>query len=65
MGAYLAAAIAAAVVLCATPARWKYLPFLPLVFATYHTSYGIGFLRGLLDLSSGRTPSRTVSTLSR
>jgi GT2 family glycosyltransferase len=64
-GVYLAAAVAAAMVLCASPARWKYLPVLPLVFATYHISYGAGFLRGLLDLSSGRAPSRAVSTLSR
>ncbi len=26
---------------------WKYLPLLPLVFATLHLSYGLGFLAGL------------------
>lgn len=27
---------------------WMFLPFLPIVFATYHLSHGLGFLLGLL-----------------
>ncbi len=27
---------------------WMFLPFLPIVFATYHLSYGLGFLLALL-----------------
>ena len=26
---------------------WRFLPILPIVFATYHLSYGTGFLFGL------------------
>lgn len=47
-GLYCAASIGAAL---ATAARndWRYLPILPAVFATYHVSYGLGFLWGLLQ----------------
>jgi len=27
---------------------WKYFPVLPIVFATLHLSYGIGFLKGTI-----------------
>ncbi len=63
--AYLGAAILAALALCGSPSRWKFAPFLPVVFATYHLSYGFGFLRGLADLSSRRGASNALSTLSR
>jgi hypothetical protein len=33
---------------------WSLLPVLPLCFATYHFSYGIGFLAGLIDSVRGR-----------
>jgi hypothetical protein len=26
---------------------WRFLPILPIVFATYHLSYGVGFLLGI------------------
>jgi len=44
---------------------WKYLPLLPLVFATIHLSWGIGFLSGLFkweitrimrEVKTGETP---------
>jgi succinoglycan biosynthesis protein ExoA len=35
---------------------WRLLPVLPLVFATYHISYGVGFLFGLLYFFA-RTPA--------
>jgi glycosyltransferase involved in cell wall biosynthesis len=38
----------AASVLTARKARWTHLHLLPVVFATLHFSYGIGFLRGLV-----------------
>ena len=50
-GAYAAASVAAAVLACRTPGGLKYLPVLPLVFAVYHLSYGLGFLRGLVHLA--------------
>lgn len=37
----------AASCLIAAKAGWSILPFLPLVFLTYHVSYGLGFLCGL------------------
>ncbi len=49
LAVYGLAAGAFAVAACARPSRWKFLPMLPIVFATYHLSYGIGFLRGVLD----------------
>lgn len=33
---------------------WKYLPILPIVFATLHFGYGIGFLRGIIGFVSHR-----------
>jgi glycosyltransferase involved in cell wall biosynthesis len=42
----------------AARAGWDLLPVLPVVFATYHVAYGIGFLRGLLDFGVRR---RTVA----
>lgn len=37
-------------------AGWRALPYLPAVFATYHSAYGLGFLAGLL--SGGFGPGR-------
>jgi glycosyltransferase involved in cell wall biosynthesis len=44
---------------CLTAARydWRLLPALPLVFATYHISYGLGFLAGLVCRPLGRRSS--------
>jgi hypothetical protein len=52
--------------LAARKSGWKYLPMLPIVFATYHVSYGLGFLRGFLDFIVLRQqPSRSMVRLSR
>jgi cellulose synthase/poly-beta-1,6-N-acetylglucosamine synthase-like glycosyltransferase len=45
-GMYFAASICAAL-LAAKRNGWRFLPILPLVFITYHASYGLGFLSGL------------------
>jgi succinoglycan biosynthesis protein ExoA len=45
-GLYLAGAVSAAF-LAARHDGWRFLPALPIVFATYHLSYGFGFLLGL------------------
>ena len=34
---------------------WDVLPYLPLVFATYHASYGLGFLAGIVFGGRSRT----------
>ncbi|MCI0523938.1 MAG: glycosyltransferase family 2 protein [Acidobacteria bacterium] len=46
---YLLANLAATLVTCREPKRFKFIPILPLVFAAYHFGYGYGFLRGLVD----------------
>jgi hypothetical protein len=46
LGSYVAAATGAAWIV-ASSEGWQFLPVLPIVFATYHVSYGSGFLRGL------------------
>jgi cellulose synthase/poly-beta-1,6-N-acetylglucosamine synthase-like glycosyltransferase len=47
-GSYLAANAAATLLACKS--KPAFLPVMPLVFAAYHFSYGLGFLRGLLAL---------------
>jgi succinoglycan biosynthesis protein ExoA len=44
---------------------WSTLPLLPLVFATYHISYGLGFLAGLLHRSGPSQGGELVSELTR
>jgi glycosyltransferase involved in cell wall biosynthesis len=46
-GMYLTVAVAASV-RAARGAGWRLLPWLPLVFATFHTAYGLGFLAGIV-----------------
>jgi glycosyltransferase involved in cell wall biosynthesis len=46
---------------------WKFLPFMPVVFATYHLSYASGFLAGILyrpATSGPPNPVRRVLTAS-
>jgi len=45
--ALYSAAVAAASVLAARRHGWALLPVLPVIFAAYHVSYGLGFLAGL------------------
>ncbi|TXG84760.1 MAG: glycosyltransferase family 2 protein [Thermomicrobiales bacterium] len=52
--------------LTAAQRGWKLLPVLPIVFATYHVSYGLGFLRGLWDfVVIRRGGQQSLATLSR
>ena len=52
--------------LAAKPKAWKLFPLLPLVFATYHFSYGYGFLRGVWDFVIFRCgPGETYTRLTR
>lgn len=54
--AYAGASLTASVI-AARRYGWATLPYLPAVFATYHVSYGLGFLAGLLSILWG--PGRT------
>jgi glycosyltransferase involved in cell wall biosynthesis len=47
LGCYAVASIMASIV-AARKGKWQLLPLLPLVFATLHLAYGLGFLFGLL-----------------
>jgi glycosyltransferase involved in cell wall biosynthesis len=45
---------------------WKLLPFLPIVFVSFHFGYGFGFLRGVLDfILLRRKPGSSFSRLTR
>ncbi len=46
---YLTALLAASVILCAARARRRFMAVMPVVVATYHLSFGCGFLRGFFD----------------
>jgi len=46
--------------------EWRLLPVLPLVFATYHMGFGIGFLNGILDfVLLKRAPKQSATILTR
>jgi hypothetical protein len=47
MSSYVIATITASLVTAAKKG-WRHLPLLPVVFATLHCSYGLGFLAGLI-----------------
>jgi succinoglycan biosynthesis protein ExoA len=53
----------------ASQSGWGTLPYLPLVFATYHLSYGLGFLVGLIRFAckpNGAAPAESAfSRISR
>lgn len=61
------AVLVIASVTTAARSGWSLLPILPVVFATYHVAYGVGFLRGLFDfvLRRHRSPARRMSELTR
>src|SRR6266853_4144240 len=62
-GLYVVAAVGAAF-LVARNNGWHFLPVLPIVFATYHLSYGAGFLLGLAYRpAGGNRPSRMRQVL--
>ena len=65
-GLYLALALFAAVRAGRANRDWSICPALPAVFATYHVSYGAGFLRGLVDFLVVRgRPASHATSLSR
>ena len=41
--------ITAASVQTASKTKWRYLPVLPIIFASYHWGYGLGYVRGMMD----------------
>lgn len=57
LGSYVCA-ISAASLLTAVKSSWKFLPLLPVVFACFHFSFGIGFLHGIIDFAVLRRGSR-------
>lgn len=64
-GIYLACNLGASIV-TAGKKGWRLVPILPLVFAIYHVSYGLGFLQGIWDfLIIRREPHRSMVTLTR
>lgn len=64
-GLYLACLIAASG-LTAAKAQWRLFWVLPVVFAAYHTGYGVGFLEGLQDfVVLKRAPSDRAMALTR
>ncbi|MFL5625731.1 MAG: glycosyltransferase family 2 protein [Ktedonobacteraceae bacterium] len=63
---YVVANLGASLLTCRTPAIFRYLPVMPLIFAAYHFGYGYGFLRGLVDFSLWcKGGSSTFSQLTR
>jgi hypothetical protein len=63
-GFYLAASLVSAFSI-ARLEGWKFLPLLPIVFATYQLSYAMGFLLALLyrpTAGSRPNPQRSVAT---
>ena len=45
---------------------WRYLMFLPVVFAAYHVGYGVGFLSGVIDVVLlRRAPGARLTHLTR
>jgi hypothetical protein len=63
-GCYLVAAAYASTV-SASRYGWDLLPILPVVFLTYHTSYGLGFTHGFIDfVLRAKDPSRMAKSVS-
>jgi len=58
--------ISAGSVITAKRSNWRYLPVLPVIFATFHFGYGLGFLHGLMaQLLRKHKHSGAVTDLSR
>jgi hypothetical protein len=62
-GAYFLANLIASLT-SARRAGWRHLPLLPVVFATLHLSYGVGFLVGLVRFRHwwGAKPTRVITS---
>ncbi|MCU1243880.1 MAG: glycosyl transferase, family 2 [Candidatus Acidoferrum typicum] len=65
MGAYATASLGASIQVCRGK-RKRLIPFMPFVFATYHISYGCGFLLALLNrvIRSGRSRLHVIQAAS-
>jgi len=59
VGVYACATILASIVVCAGRSRIRYLPVMPLIFATFHFAYGYGFLRGIKGFGLRRQNDHT------
>jgi cellulose synthase/poly-beta-1,6-N-acetylglucosamine synthase-like glycosyltransferase len=55
VGCYLLANLVASTI-CASRGGWRYLPILPVVFATIHFAWGLGFWYGLMLALFGSPP---------
>lgn len=62
---YACANLAATALACRGAENWPLFAVMPFVFATYHLSYGFGFLRGLWDSARGRNPGESFTALVR
>ena len=63
---YGASSVTASLLAAGSQKCWKTLPLLPVVFALYHFSYGIGFLHGVWDfLIRRRQASNKYTALTR
>jgi glycosyltransferase involved in cell wall biosynthesis len=65
VGTYAVANLGASVVACRKPENLVLLSIMPVVFATYHLSYGLGFLRAMLDIAFHRRPAGSAIELVR
>ena len=64
-GAYLLVVLVGSIQ-TAGKTSWSLLPVLPLVFATYHFAYGLGFLEGIVDfVLLRRTPQQARQQITR
>ena len=61
-GAYFALSIVAAIGAARRARRWSVLPMLPFAFFLYHSGYGLGFCRALLDTLFGRKRTSVTAT---
>ena len=61
-GLYCAASFSAAISI-AHRNGWRFMPFLPIVFATYHLSYGLGSLLALTRQPNGDRSSYVMELL--
>jgi len=50
---------------CAARIGGRYLPVLPIILATFHIAYGLGFLLGAFDAFFGRSGRKAMATLTR
>ena len=60
--AYGVLSIGASLFACRKRSDLILLPVMPIVFATYHASYGIGFLAGIVDALVGKRGGRAAMT---